>query len=223
MPVCRKAALQPGWPEITAGLLCYLLLLVLIALWLTQIPDEQAAWRGIAGMAVNGIAGTLALLAAFTLRIRNFQTFGFQAVERRWLLIGAAFGIAAVGFSFVIEHVYFLFITEDNTQGDFQAAAQAGPLMLILLIITGAILTPFGEELVFRGVIANALNRYGALAGIVGSAAIFGIVHGPSVILLNAFMVGLLTGVLFRRTHSIWPGFVVHIVYNGIWLLIYSV
>ncbi|MNL81925.1 CAAX amino terminal protease self- immunity [compost metagenome] len=56
----------------------------------------------------------------------------------------------------------------------------------------------------------------------VGSAAIFGVVHGFNVILFDAFMVGILTGILFRKTGSIWPGVVVHIVYNGLNLLYYS-
>lgn len=211
----------PRWPEIATALISYLLLLLLIALLLVLIPDEQAAWRGIVGMATNGIAGILALLAAYALRIRDFQAFGFQAAKSRWLTIGAVFGISAFGLSILTEHVYFLFITEQNTQGDFQAAARDSPMMLLILIFTGAILTPLGEEVLFRGVIANALNRYGAWAGVVGSAVIFAVVHGFSVVLLNAFMVGLLTGFLFRRTQSIWPGFIVHVVFNGAWLLIY--
>jgi membrane protease YdiL (CAAX protease family) len=118
--------------------------------------------------------------------------------------MGVVLGIAAFGLSVLAEHVYFLFVTEQSTQGDFQAAARDGPMMLLTLILMGGILTPLGEEALFRGVIANA------------------VVHGFSVVLLNAFIVGLLTGFLFRRTQSIWPGLVVHAIFNGIWLLIYS-
>ena len=39
----------PGWPEIAVALLCYLFFLILIALWLFQMPDDQAALRGIVG------------------------------------------------------------------------------------------------------------------------------------------------------------------------------
>lgn len=211
-----------GWLEIAIALISYLLLLLLIALLLVLIPDEQATWRGIVGMATNGVAGMLALLAAYALRIRDFQAFGFKSARSRWLAMGVVLGIAAFGLSVLAEHVYFLFVTEQNTQGDFQAAARDGPMMLLTLILMGGILTPLGEEALFRGVIANALNRYGAWAGVVGSAMIFAVVHGFSVVLLNAFIVGLLTGFLFRRTQSIWPGFVVHAIFNSIWLLIYS-
>lgn len=214
--------LRPGWPEIAVALLTYFILISLLALWIIRVPAEQAALRGIVGMAINGVAGAIAFLAAYTIRIRDLSAFGFRATTWRWLLAGAALGIVAFGLSIVIEAVYFRFVVEPNTQGDFQAAAKAGTWSLILLLLAGALFTPIGEELVFRSIVANALNRYGAWAGVAGSAAIFGIAHGPSVILLNAFMVGILAGIVFRMTNSIWPAIVIHVIYNGIWLVQYS-
>ncbi|WP_019909394.1 CPBP family intramembrane glutamic endopeptidase [Paenibacillus sp. HW567] len=213
---------RPGWPEILTALFLYLIGIVILGLWMMQIPDEQAILRINIGGVGNGLVGLMALFAAYALRVRNLRAFGFRMTERKWLLVGAALGVIAFGGCFIIEGVYFHFITELNTQTDFQTAAKGGPLSLFVLIITGAILTPLSEEFVFRGVIANALNRYGAWAGVVGSAAIFGVVHGFSVILLDAFMVGIMVGILFRKTGSIWPGVVVHIVYNCLNLLYYS-
>ncbi|MFC4254939.1 CPBP family intramembrane glutamic endopeptidase [Croceibacterium xixiisoli] len=179
--------------------------------------------RGLAGTAVNGIAGMAALFAAFALRIRRLRVFGFRTISSSWLIIGAAVGLFAFGASFIVEYVYFLFITEPNTQADFQVVAKSGPLMLSILVLTGAILTPLGEEFVFRGVIANAFNRYGAWVSVIGSALIFAAMHGPSVIFFDALLVGLLTGVLFRKTGSIWPPAITHIVYNGLHLFHYSI
>ncbi|MFC9712217.1 MULTISPECIES: CPBP family intramembrane glutamic endopeptidase [Paenibacillus] len=213
---------RPGWPEILTALFLYMVGVVILGVWMLQLPDEQAILRINIGGAGNGLIGFLALFAAYALRIRNLRAFGFRMTERKWLLVAVVIGIAAFGGCFVIEGIYYHFITEINTQADFQTAAQGGPLSLFILIITGAILTPLSEEFVFRGVIANALNRYGAWAGVVGSAAIFGVIHGFTVILLDAFMVGILVGYLFRKTGSIWPGVVVHIVYNGLNLLYYS-
>ena len=215
--------MSPGWPEIAVALLTYMALILAISLfWLLRIPDEQAALRGILGMALNGIAGTLALGAAYLIRIRNLSAFGFRKASGRWLLIGAALGVVAFFLSLAIEHVYFSFVTELDNQADFKAAANAGFLSLAVLVVSGAALTPFGEEAVFRGVVANGLNRYGAWAGVLGSALIFAAAHGPSVIFFNALMAGVLTGILFRKTNSIWPGFVTHLVYNGVWLVVYS-
>lgn len=214
--------MRPGWAEITIGLGGYLVLLALVAAIITQMPDEQAALRGIIGLAAGGIACIGAFAAAMASRIRRLEPFGFRLVDGRWWLIGAALGVAAFIASFAIEHIYFMFITEPNTQADFQAAAKSGVLAMIPLLIAGAVLTPLGEEFLFRGVIANALNRYGYWAGVVGSAAIFGIAHGISVILLLAFMMGVITAILFRRTGSVWPGVAAHVVYNAMHLMFYA-
>ncbi len=64
--------------------------------------------------------------------------------------------------------------------------------------------------------IANALNKYGAWAGVGLSSVIFGLAHGAGVILLVAIMVGLLSGIPFRETGSVWPSIALHGVYNGL-------
>lgn len=217
-----RAAGRPGWPEIAAGLATYLILIAILAAWMLRTPDERAALRGIVGMAANGAAGVVALGVAVALRIRDVRAFGFRTVGRNWLLAGAGLGLVAFGLSFLIEHVYFLFVTEPNTQADFQAAARGGAGSLVLLLMAGALLTPLGEEVLFRGVVANALDRYGRWVGVIGSATIFAVAHGPSVILLDAFMVGILAGILLRRTGSLWPGVTLHASYNGLHLLYYS-
>lgn len=214
---------RPGWPEVAVALLIYLMLLAVIAVMMARISDEYAVLRGNFGMVANGIAGVLALAAAISMRIRSLRKFGFCRVAVTWLFAGAAIGIAAYGISHVMEAVYFTYIAEQNTQADFQAAATDGALSFLILLVSGAILTPFGEEAVFRSVVANALNRYGGWAGVGGSAFIFAAIHGPSVVFLNAFLIGVLTGLLFRKTSSIWPGLVVHVVFNGLWLITYAV
>ncbi|CAM5378372.1 hypothetical protein MAUB1S_06465 [Mycolicibacterium aubagnense] len=213
---------RPDSLEVTVVLVSYFGLLAIISAFMLRIPDDQAAFRGNFGMAGNGIVAVLAFTAAFSIRIGNFRAFGFRTVPWKWMLAGAAIGFAAYGASHVMESVYFLLVTEVNTQADFQAGAKEGIVPLLILLFTGALLTPIGEELVFRAVVANALNRYPAGIGVVGSALIFAAAHGPSVIFFNAFLIGILTAFLFRKTLSIWPGLVVHVVFNALWLVTYA-
>lgn len=210
---------RPGWPEIAAGLITYALLLVLLGLWMLSVPDDQAALRGTAGLAANGAAGIVALAVAVLIRIRDLRPFGFRSANWKWLLIGAALGIVAYFVNLYVADIYARLFGEDNTQSDFLAAASSGMWMLIVIGLTGAILTPFGEEALFRAVVANGLNRYGPWAGVVASAAIFALAHGVNVIFPLAFVVGVLTAILFRQTGSIWPGVALHIVYNSLNLL----
>lgn len=214
---------RPGWPEIAVGLLAYAVLLAIVLVVVTLIPPREAGLRGIVGTAANGVAGLGGLLAAYALRIRTFRAFGFRPVAVKWLAAAVGLGMLAFGASFVIEHVYFAFINEANTQADFQAAAKDGLLSLAVLMITGAVFTPIGEEVVFRGVLMTALGQYGAYAAVVGSALVFALFHGFSVIYLLALMMGLITGVLYRRSGSIWAAIAAHVTYNGLHLFGYAV
>lgn len=222
MPRIEDPSKQLGWAEIVVAVGIYIVGVAILGYWMIQQSDEQTILRINVGGAANGAIGLTALLAAYFLRVREWSAFGFRPTTGKWLLIAAGLGIAAFGLIFIVEAVYFHFITEANTQGDFEAAAKGGLLSMLLLLFTGAVLGPIGEELVFRGVVASALNKYGAWTSIVGSSALFAIVHGPSVILVDAFVVGLLLGIVFRWSGSIWPAIVLHVVYNGLNLAYYS-
>nr|WP_282567789.1 CPBP family intramembrane glutamic endopeptidase [Devosia sp. 1635] len=64
-----------------------------------------------------------------------------------------------------------------------------------------AVLTPLGEELLFRGVVTTALLRYGPLLGVVGGALVFALFHGINPV----FPAALVTGEIFRRSDPFGP------------------
>ncbi|MFC0219709.1 lysostaphin resistance A-like protein [Pseudochelatococcus lubricantis] len=206
---------RPGWPEILIGLAVYALLLVSFGLLLGFLPQNDPVLLGVVGSTAGGFVGVGAFAAAFGLRIRALGPFGFRRVSPRWGMIAIGAGIIAYGLNLIIQFTYLTWFGSNDPQGILHAAARGGPLPFVLSFLGGAIFTPFGEEILFRGVIANALNRYGAFAGIVLSSIIFGLAHGVSVILPVAIMVGLLSAVLFRATGSVWPCVTLHCVYNG--------
>jgi membrane protease YdiL (CAAX protease family) len=208
---------RPGWKDMIVAAVAYSALLGAGILWIWAIPDEQSAFRGIVSFIVSGGAGIGALVVVLaSRRIRDIRVFGIRRVRPRWLLIGAALGIGVYILNVGVASVYALVLGNDSPQADYQAAASGGTLALIVTLLAGALLTPLGEEVMFRGIIANGLNRYGIWAGVILSAALFAVVHGISIILPIAFVVGVLCAILFRATGSIWPGFVVHAVYNGV-------
>ena len=89
-----------------------------------------------------------------------------------------------------------------------------GAAYLLLATIGLGIVTPLGEEFLFRGVLTNALLRYGAFIGVVGSSLIFALMHGINIVFPAAVVAGLVAGEIFRRSGSIWPAVMVHIVFN---------
>jgi uncharacterized protein len=87
-------------------------------------------------------------------------------------------------------------------------------MSLVLATLCIGLLVPLAEELLFRGVIANALLRYGPLIGVVGSTRIFALAHGLNVNFVVAVVADLVFAELQRRSGSVWPGVIAHVVNN---------
>jgi uncharacterized protein len=209
------APARPGWPEVVIGLIAYAVTFLLVFLILRAIPDELSVLNGVVQLMLSGLMGLAAFAVAVLIRIRGLAAFAIRRVRGRWLLIGAAAGLGA----WLAGTIYSVVITlllgpVQAVQGDYQAAAGGGVLAAIFALLMGSVLTPIGEEFFFRGVIANALQRYGGWVCVLGSAAIFAVCHGVNAVLPVAFIVGVGSALLLRRTGSVWPGVMLHALNN---------
>ncbi|MGH8876838.1 MAG: lysostaphin resistance A-like protein, partial [Stackebrandtia sp.] len=133
----------------------------------------------------------------------------------RWLLIGVVGGLIATGLKIPLTMAYqALFGTASGPQDSWSELSTGGVGPIIIAFVCLGVATPIGEELFFRGVITSALLRYGPVVGVVGSAVIFAVLHGTSVVIVSALVVGLMAAELRRRSGSIWPAVVLHIVFD---------
>lgn len=82
-----------------------------------------------------------------------------------------------------------------------------------LTILVTVILTPLLEEIMNRGFIFHALMRRGPWVAIIGSAFLFGAFHEPPMT-LPAMIVGLLLGMQYLQTQSLWAPCVTHATFN---------
>ncbi|GAA2234681.1 type II CAAX endopeptidase family protein [Promicromonospora sukumoe] len=210
----------PGWLEILTGGATYAAAFLLVAVLLPLVEDP--AVHGIVGLVVSGAMGLVAFSAAVLVRIRGLSAFGIRRAKPRHLVVAALLGVAAYVLGTVAAIVYMVVSGDtQNVQTSYQAAAAGGWWSLAFAIIAGAVLTPLGEEAFFRGVLANAfLARYKAWIAVLASAAIFAVAHGINPVLPVAFVVGVLTALLFRWSGSIWPGVLLHGVNNATALLV---
>lgn len=79
-----------------------------------------------------------------------------------------------------------------------------------------AVVTPIGEELLFRGVIQPKLGRMlEPREALIVQAAVFSAMHLQPVILVTHFFMGLGFGFLRQRTRSIFPGILLHAAWNA--------
>lgn len=180
------------------------------------VPEGHPALAGLVQYAVSGLAPLGGFLAAVTYRIRDARPFGVRGVSWRWIGVAVLAGLGVIALNLLVT---VLLVTyggvNGNVQSDYQSAATSGPLAFVGAIALGAVLTPLGEELLFRGVLANFLARWGGWAAVLGSALIFAIAHGINHVMPIAFIVGVVSALLLRRTGSIWPCVVVHACNNA--------
>ena len=85
---------------------------------------------------------------------------------------------------------------------------------VVLKFITMAFVPAFCEEFLFRGAILTNLLPFGRTNAIVISALLFAMMHQNAEQVLYAFAAGILLGVLYERTGSIWNCVFLHLMNN---------
>ena len=209
---------QVGWTELAVAVLGYIALCVAVgvALGATGRPPDVALAVAAVGVATLGAVGL-----ALVVRVRSLAPLRLRLPGRRWLLVGLAAGagmrVVTFGVALVWTH-----LTGDTTnpQQAFVDGAVGGGWTLVGLVVFGGLAVPFAEELFFRGVVYSALRRYGPVLATLASAALFGIAHGVSVVLVVAFLLGVVNAVLVERSGSIWPAVLAHATNNTIALVL---
>lgn len=77
------------------------------------------------------------------------------------------------------------------------------------------------EELAFRGVVQQRLTALvGSREAVLAQAAMFSILHLSPLIFLSHFVMGCTLGWLVHRTHSLYPGMVLHMGWNAAVLIL---
>ena len=86
---------------------------------------------------------------------------------------------------------------------------------LTLSILSAAVIAPVAEELLFRGVMFSAWEKYGARKAVWATAILFALVHGSVIGLPGEIFGGVMLALVVLWTDSIYAGFVFHTVYNA--------
>lgn len=109
--------------------------------------------------------------------------------------------------------LYTVFVSEENAAALESLAQNSGNPLLYLLFM--GIVTPFGEELVFRGCIGNNFRKHGIWFAMIMSSLIFAMYHLNIFQLVSAFLPGV---VLFyiAMNYSIKWSILFHFINNGL-------
>jgi ABC-2 type transport system permease protein len=96
-------------------------------------------------------------------------------------------------------------------------APASQPIWICLLLVVAA---PIFEEFLFRGLVFQGLRRSaGPVLGVLGSAALFALVH-PPIAVVPVFGLGIAAAISFNKSKYLLAPIVAHAVYNGSVLLL---
>ncbi|HDX9576838.1 TPA: CPBP family intramembrane metalloprotease [Bacillus pseudomycoides] len=142
--------------------------------------------------------------------------FNFQALQkfRTYIYLFLFFGLSIAINVFVISKIFPYATQEQDLALNLEILNQ----YKILLILGSAIFIPIFEELIFRGIILQFLEqRFPFWIAALCSSFIFGIAHTYSLgVMVSAFMLGMFMAVLYKKTNSIIPAMLFHIMNNTV-------
>lgn len=133
-----------------------------------------------------------------------------------------AAGIAAVVLVAVIvlEQVLEPFLHANREQGLTPTKWEpAHAAAFVASFIVFSLVGPFVEEATFRGLGFSLIAPYGVLLAIVSTGVLFGLAHGLVDALPPLVALGIGLAYLRSKTDSLYPGFILHALFNAIALI----
>ena len=214
----------------------FLLLVVSGYVSLVVIVDAVAAFVfdlpgvGPGAMTVQAIVNvtTCAFAVRFARRAyaTPFSAFGFgkdlDGFRALYSLCGyATFVPFMLLAAFGSQWIYELFVKEAKVQDvlGILGTVHSVPSFAWLALLT-VVVIPITEEILFRGILFSTIRRQlGSAVAIVVSSALFALLHNTSV-MLPVFVIGVCLAILYDRTQSIAACGAVHIMHNGVQVLL---
>jgi len=167
-----------------------------------------------------------ALLFAYFTHPRPGEYLGLRKPGKpiHWLLVVLIMLGAMPIFLFVAELISHLDFGESVKQAQEQndrltkgLLNMTSPLHFLASFLVLAILPGLSEELFFRGLLMRfaAKRSVSIILPLIVSAVLFTLMHSNPYGMLSIFLAGILLGLLYYLTGSLWSSILAHVVYNG--------
>ena len=137
---------------------------------------------------------------------------------------GAGWGIILYFLSVTISIIVAMFYQpKEDLQVVMQIlSSESNSYIKLAIVLTILVLAPLGEEIFFRGFFYAALRkRFGVIAAIIVSAAIFSAMHLDLSGFLPLFGVGIGLAMIYQKYQNIWYNIIIHAVFNSISIILF--
>lgn len=187
--------------------------------FVNQLSDFGFYGLQILLIVLEGIAATVVLVKS-----QGWKECG--RFQFRWAYLGVFFLFFILMFVWVNITTLIFPSTQNGSEIMKEAANLTGISYFVMRILYGSFIAPIVEELVFRGLLMTALSKFKKYyVDVVVSSTLFSLIHVLQYgWVLTDFIVyagaGLLFGMLFRYTRSVYWPMALHIVWNTFLILV---
>lgn len=167
------------------------------------------------------ILGTIAVFLGLVIYKKiPLDKVGLCEPKTHWLVISIFLGIIFFVFGMILASIMSNFFGSSSSETDLSSINPTSEKMWLnilnfkLLIALGI---PIAEEFIFRGVIFRFLRQHKTFfASAIASSLLFGLLHLHPGLMIFAFLIGLVSSVLYEKTGSILPSIVFHFAINNL-------
>lgn len=165
------------------------------------------------------ISGFVVLLGLWLMAKLRKSTFGaFTGIARPTktpvLVLALAAGVAMSFWATIA--INMIPWPEAMVESYVESSASLTSQQPVIDFLAVVLMAPLVEELLFRGVIYDALCAFvPAGAAVVFQAMLFGSTHGTLLWILYSTLIGCVLGYVRKRTNSLWPCILMHGAFNG--------
>ena len=165
------------------------------------------------------ISGFVVLLGLWLMAKLRKSTFGaFTGIARPTktpvLVLALAAGVAMSFWATIA--INMIPWPEAMVESYVESSASLTSQQPVIDFLAVVLMAPLIEELLFRGVIYDALCTFvPAGAAVVFQAMLFGSTHGTLLWILYSTLIGCVLGYVRKRTNSLWPCILMHGAFNG--------
>jgi membrane protease YdiL (CAAX protease family) len=177
--------------------------------------DEIYSWSAFAG---GMLVYAVWLLLVFAI---SAERIDLLALRRPRMSVARALGLTAAGLVAIYVAsaiVSVIPLPQDPSQEQGLTPTHWEPRYagaFAANVVLFAVVAPFVEELMFRGLGQSLLHFLGSWPSILIVGVAFGLSHGLLEALLVLVPFGIVVGYIRERTDSVYPGMVLHAIFNG--------
>jgi uncharacterized protein len=163
---------------------------------------------------------TLGLLWLYVRKPERQSAIGLDRWSADSLLKTVGYAVALIALGLAFNYLYETYVVPDvKLQEELRklfAAIPKSAFNTALLFFAGAVLAPLVEELLFRGLLQNALSKKLPIWAAIGvTAALFGAVHFDYHAFPVLAMMGVVFGILYHVTGSLRVTILAHMINNA--------